>query len=305
MMHQVGWRWQRTIEQPVVVEGFGYITGNWSRVRFRPARPGSGVLFQRIDLRNAPIVPAKIEHVTGANRRTIIGHAPAQVELIEHVMAALAGLKIDNCIVELDAAEPPGLDGSALCFVEALTEEGGIQLQREKRPIYGVTEPITVTDGRATLTIHPNDEPGLTVSYILDYGYHSPIGCHRHTQRVTADRFLNELAMCRTFLTATEASTMQQLGIGANTTSADLLVYGEHGPIGGNMVRYANEPARHKALDIVGDMALFAGDLHGHIVGYKSGHALNAVLVRRLTQELAVPQAEQQGVSMRPLLRVA
>ena len=304
MMHQVGWRWQRTIVQPVVVEGFGYITGSWSRVRFRPARANTGVLFQRVDLREAPIVPARIEHVTGANRRTIIGHAPAQVELIEHVMAALAGLKIDNCIVELTAAEPPGLDGSSLCFVESLTEEGGVELQYEKRPIYGVEEPITVTDGRATLTMHPSDEPGLTVSYILDYGHHSPIGCHRHTQRITADRFLNELAMCRTFLTEAEANTMQQLGIGVNTTAADLLVYGNTGPIGGNTVRYANEPARHKALDILGDMALFNGDLQGHIVGYKSGHALNAVLVRRLTQELALPQATPQ-VSRRPLLRVA
>ncbi|HMO36740.1 MAG TPA: UDP-3-O-acyl-N-acetylglucosamine deacetylase, partial [Gemmatales bacterium] len=202
MMKQVGWRWQRTIEQPVIVEGFGYITGNWSRVRFRPARPNAGILFQRIDLRNAPVVPAGIEQVTGANRRTIIGHAPAQIELIEHVMAALAGLKIDNCIVELNTAEPPGLDGSSQCFVEALTEEAGIQLQREKRLIYSVCEPITVTDGRATLTMHPSDEPGLKVSYILDYGYSSPLGCHRHTQRITADRFLNELAMCRTFLTA-------------------------------------------------------------------------------------------------------
>lgn len=304
MMHQVGWRWQRTIVQPVVVEGFGYITGSWSRVRFRPARPNTGVLFQRVDLREAPIVPARIEHVTGANRRTIIGHAPAQVELIEHVMAALSGLKIDNCIVELTAAEPPGLDGSALCFVESLTEEGGVQLQYEKRPIYGVEEPITVTDGRATLTLHPSDEPGLTVSYILDYGHHSPLGCHRHTQRITSDLFLNELAMCRTFLTTAEANTMQQLGIGANTTASDLLVYGDKGPIGGNTVRYANEPARHKALDILGDMALFNGDIQGHIVGYKSGHALNAVLVRRLTQELALPQATPT-VSMRPLLRVA
>lgn len=304
MMHQVGWRWQRTIEQPVVVEGYGYITGKWSRVRFRPARPNSGILFQRIDLREAPIIPAKIEHVTGANRRTIIGHAPAQVELIEHVMATLAGLKIDNCIVELNNAEPPGLDGSAQCFVESLTEEGGVVLQYEKRPIYAVKEPVTVTDGRATLTIHPSESPGLTISYILDYGYHSPLGCHRHTQLVTPDRFLNQLAMCRTFLTAAEASTMQQLGIGANTTAADLLVYGDHGPMGGNAVRFANEPARHKALDILGDMALLEGDLQGHIVGYKSGHALNAVLVRRLTQELAVPQATS-NVSMRPLLRVA
>jgi UDP-3-O-[3-hydroxymyristoyl] N-acetylglucosamine deacetylase len=304
MMHQVGWRYQRTIEQPVVVEGIGYITGNWSRVRFRPARPNSGVLFQRIDLRDAPIIPARIEHVTGANRRTIIGNAPAQVELIEHVMAALSGLKIDNCIVELTAAEPPGLDGSALCFVEALTEEGGIVLQREKKPIYSVKEPITVTDGRATLTWHPSEEAGLTVSYILDYGYHSPIGCHRHTQRITPDRFLNELAMCRTFLTSSEATTLQQLGIGSNTTAADLLVYGEHGPIGGNSVRFANEPARHKALDILGDFALFPGDLQGHVVGFKSGHALNAVMVRRLVQDLAKPQTSQNH-SVRPLLRVA
>lgn len=304
MMQQVGWRWQRTIEQPVVVEGIGYITGKWSRLRFRPAPPNTGILFQRIDLAEAPVIPARVGHVTGANRRTIIGHAPAQVELIEHVMAALAGLRVDNCVVELTAPEPPGLDGSSLCFVEAICEEGGVRWQREKRPIYAVSEPVTVTDGRATLTLHPPELPGLRVSYLLDYGTQGPIGCHRHSRRITPESFVHDLAMCRTFLLVTEAETLRQSGIGLNTTAADLLVFGDRGPVGGNRLRFADEPARHKALDIVGDLALFGADLHGHIVGYKSGHALNAMLVRRLAQELAVPRAGT-GVSVRPLLRVA
>src|SRR5262245_9715549 len=286
MIHQVGWRWQRTLQQPVVVEGIGFITGKWSRVRFRPAPPNTGILFQRIDLSEAPVIPARVEHVTGANRRTIIGHAPAQIELIEHVMAALAGLRIDNCVVELNAPEPPGLDGSSLCFVEAIIEEGGVRLQREKRLIYAVTEPVTVTDGRATLTLHPAEGPGLRVSYLLDYGAHGPIGCHRHSQPVTPERFLHDMAMCRTFLLVSEAETLRQSGIGLNTTAADLLVFGDQGPVGGNKLRFADEPARHKALDIVGDLALFGADLAGHVIGYKSGHALNAMLVRRLVQEL-------------------
>jgi UDP-3-O-acyl N-acetylglucosamine deacetylase len=304
MIQQVGWRWQRTLQEPVVVEGTGYITGKWSRVRFRPAPPNTGILFQRIDLSEAPVIPARVEQVTGANRRTIIGHAPAQVELIEHVMAALAGLKIDNCVVELTAPEPPGLDGSSLCFVEAIIEEGGVRLQRERRGIFAVSEPVTITDGRATLTLHPADEPGLRVSYLLDYGTQGPIGCHRHSQPVTPERFLHDLAMCRTFLLVGEAETLRQSGIGLNTTAADLLVFGDTGPVGGNRLRYADEPARHKALDIVGDLALFGADLHGHVIGYKSGHALNAMLVRRLVQELALPQATP-SVSTRPLLRVA
>lgn len=304
MIQQVGWRWQRTIEQSVIIEGIGYITGRWSRVRFRPAPPNTGILFQRVDLPAAPVVPARIDQVTGANRRTIIGHAPAQVELIEHVMAALAGLRIDNCIVELNAPEPPGLDGSSLYFVEALIEEGGVQMQRDRRPIYAVLEPLTVTDGRATLTLHPQDEPHLQVSYILDYGPLNPIGYHRHSQQVTPDRFLNEMAMCRTFLLESEAETLQQLGIGQNTTVADLLVFNPQGVMGGNTLRFANEPARHKALDMVGDLALLGADLHGHLVGYKSGHALNAMLVRRLAQELAVPQTTSRQTH-RPFLRVA
>jgi UDP-3-O-acyl N-acetylglucosamine deacetylase len=304
MLVQVGWRWQRTIEHPVVIEGIGYITGRWSRLRFRPAAPGTGILFQRIDLLNAPVIPARIERVTGANRRTIIGHAPAQVELIEHVMAALAGLRIDNCVVELNAPEPPGLDGSARCFVEALAEEGGVVFQRERRPIYGVEEPITVTDGRATLTLHPADDPHLRLSYILDYGMGNPIGCHRYSEIFDSVRFLNDIAMCRTFLLSNEAETLQQLGIGQNTTAADLLVFGERGLEGGNSLRFANEPARHKALDMIGDLALLGADLHGHAIGYKSGHALNAMMVRRLNQELMLPQTLSPSNS-RPLLRVA
>jgi UDP-3-O-acyl N-acetylglucosamine deacetylase len=304
MMYQVGWRWQRTIACSVSVEGIGYITGRWSRLRFRPAPPNTGVLFQRIDLAEAPVIPARVEQVTGANRRTIIGHAPAQVELIEHVMAALMGLRIDNCIVEVNAPEPPGLDGSALCFAQALMEEGGILLQREPQPVFAADEPVTVTDGRATLTLHPCEEPELRISYLLDYGARSPIGYQRHSQVIRPELFMHEMAMCRTFLLVSEAETLRQLGIGQNTTTADLLVFDQQGVMGGNSLRFANEPARHKALDMVGDLGLLGADLQGHLVGYKSGHALNAMLVRRLVQELMQPQAVPAS-SMRPLLRVA
>jgi UDP-3-O-acyl-N-acetylglucosamine deacetylase len=224
--------------------------------------------------------------VTGTQRRTTLGHAPGQVTLVEHVLAALAGLRIDNCYVEVDGPEPPGLDGSARTFVDALQQAGSV-LQPARRSVWSVTEPIYVATGGATLTLHPTDEPKLKVSYLLDYGPVSPIGRQSHTQVVTPDTFAHELAEARTFLLAEEAIELRRQGIGLRTTAADLLVIGPGGRPIGNQLRHADELARHKILDIVGDLSLFGHDLCGHVVAYRSGHPLNIELARELTRRLA------------------
>jgi UDP-3-O-acyl-N-acetylglucosamine deacetylase len=206
------------------------------------------------------------------------------VALVEHVLAALAGLRIDNCYVELDAPEPPGLDGSALLFVRVL-REGGCVLQPAPRPVWGVERPVVVGHNGATLALHPAGD-GLRISYLLDYGPGSPIGRQAHTQEVTPQGFATEVAPCRTFILEEEGADLRRQGLGARTTFADLLVFGRRGPID-NRLRFANEPARHKILDLVGDLALFDGDLCGHVVAYRSGHPLNVELVRALTASLA------------------
>jgi UDP-3-O-acyl N-acetylglucosamine deacetylase len=283
-MRKLGQRPPRTIARPASLHGIGFLTGATVRLRFAPAPPGTGIVFVRTDLQPAAHIPARHDHVTGTQRRTTLGDAPAQVGLVEHVLAALAGLRIDNCFVELNAPEPPGLDGSAWGFVEALLD-AGVAPQPGQRGVWGVNEPVVVRAGGATLALHPRDE-GLRVSYFLDYGHGSPIDRQSHTQTLTPESFINDLACCRTFILESEIAELRSQGLGTRTTTADLLVFGPQGPVN-NRLRFANEPARHKVLDIVGDLALLGQDLRGHVVAYRSGHPLNVELVRTLGRDLA------------------
>ena len=166
------YRYQRTLARPAGVDGVGFLTGAVVRLRFRPAPPDTGLVFVRTDLRPAARVPARIELVTGTQRRTVLGRGPAQIGLVEHVLAALAGLRIDNCLIELDAPEPPGLDGSAQRFVDILLEAGTV-LQPARREVWGVRRPVVVRQGGATLTLHPDDSDDLKITYVLDYGLDS------------------------------------------------------------------------------------------------------------------------------------
>ncbi len=275
---------QRTLARPAEIEGVGFLTGATVRLRFVPAPPCTGIVFLRTDLRPAVAVPARAGHVTGTQRRTTLGRPPAQVELVEHVLAALAGLRIDNCTVELNAPEPPGLDGSAQGFLDVLSRAGAVA-QPVRRETWGVTDPITVCQNGATLTLHPAATATLKISYFLDYGAGAAIDRQTHTEVIRPGTFAHQLAGCRTFLLEREAAELRAQGLGARTTPADLLVFGSHGPIG-NRLRYANEPARHKILDLIGDLALFGHDLCGHVVAYRSGHPLNVELVRVLTRRL-------------------
>jgi UDP-3-O-[3-hydroxymyristoyl] N-acetylglucosamine deacetylase len=297
-VRRFSYRYQRTLARPAEVCGVGYLTGATIRLRFLPAPPSSGVVFVRTDLRPRLHVPAHINHVTGTNRRTTLGHPPAQIGLVEHVLAALAGLRIDNCQIELNAPEPPGLDGSAHDFVTVLLD-AGICRQVARRPIFGVEQSIVLAARGATLALHPPlqslfhppaepraaAEHELYLSYFLDYGLTSPIARQVHTQALTPGSFARELAVCRTFILEEEAAELRRLGLGTRTSTSDLLVFGPRGPVD-NALRFANEPARHKVLDLVGDLSLLGADLCGHVVAYRSGHPLNVELVRLLHQQL-------------------
>ena len=273
----------------------GLVTGAKVRLRFCRAPANTGIAFLRTDVPGAVPVPARPERVTGTQRRTTLGAGVNQITLVEHVLAALGGLRIDNCIVEMDGPEPPGLDGSARGFVEALLK-GGVASQDAGRGIWGVDEPIIIRQDGATLSLHPAAEIGLRISYFLDYGLRSPIAPQTHTETITPECFQNELADCRTFILEAEAEELQRQGIGRHLTPAHVLVFGRRGPVG-NRLRRPNEPARHKILDLVGDLALCSFDLAGHLVAYRSGHPLNVELGRTLAQtvrataSVAVPVA--------------
>ncbi|HEV3142253.1 MAG TPA: UDP-3-O-acyl-N-acetylglucosamine deacetylase [Gemmataceae bacterium] len=283
-MKRLGFRPQRTLARSVSVSGVGLLFGDRVRVRFRPAAPDSGIIFLRTDLRQPLRLAARYAHVTGTHRRTTLGQPPHQITLVEHVLAALAGLRIDNCQVEINGEEPPGLDGSSGRFVQALLSVG-IIAQQAQHAIWSVSEPLTVEQGDAKLTIAPAQNHELQISYLLDYGERRSIVRQKHSQTITPESFARELANCRTFLLEHEADILQRQGVGVHITPADLLVFGAHGPID-NELRFANEAARHKVLDIIGDLALLGRDLRGTITAQRSGHPLNIELVRKLGKML-------------------
>lgn len=292
-MKRIDHRWQQTIAKAAEVQGTGYVTGKHVRLRFRPASPNTGIVFIRTDLGSQACIRACVDEVTGTSRRTTLGHPPIHVSLVEHVLAALSGLRIDNCYVELDAPEPPGLDGSAHAFVKAILN-AGVSVQYERQDIWTVDRPLFYAAPEATITLHPLDTPELRVSYLLDYGPDSPIPWQMCTVAITPGSFASQVSSCRTFVTESEAIALRSQGIGSNSVVSDLLVFGRHGPIE-NTLRFGNEPARHKILDILGDLSLIGCDLRGHVVAYRSGHPHNVALVRLLSLQM-------QNILRRPCL---
>jgi UDP-3-O-[3-hydroxymyristoyl] N-acetylglucosamine deacetylase len=290
-VNRVRYRAQQTLAGPAEVRGIGFITGADIRLRFLPAPANSGVVFARTDLGPKALIPARLEMVTGTQRRTTLGSPPVTVGLVEHVLAALAGLHIDNCLVEINAPEPPGLDGSAWGFVAAL-RQAGTRLLPARRAVWKPTASIVVRQPGATLALHPTPEDDLRISYLLNYGTLSPICPQRRSATMTPQSFANELASCRTFLLEEEAHMLRQQGLGARTTLADLVVFGPRGPMG-NKLHWADEPARHKILDIIGDLSLLGHDLAGHVVAYRSGHPLNIDLGRAVSQYISGSEKRQ------------
>jgi UDP-3-O-[3-hydroxymyristoyl] N-acetylglucosamine deacetylase len=281
----IGYRPQRTLAATAELEGVGFITGARVRVRFRPSPIDTGRVFRRTDQALAAAIPARADCVSGTDRRTTLGPPASGVTLVEHLLAALAGLRIDNCLIELDGPEPPGLDGSADGFVTALAAAGTVN-QAALRPIYTPTAPVVVSRDGATIGLHPATDTDLRASYLLDYGVFARIPRQTYTLEVRPGEFAREVAPCRTFVTAAEADALRAQGIGKHLTPADLVVFGDRGPIH-NRLRFADEPARHKVLDMIGDLALCGFDLAGHLVAYRSGHALNVELARQLAAAAA------------------
>lgn len=289
-------RLQRTIARDAEVRGVGFIQGTDVAVRFRPATADQGVVFVRTDLPGRPSVPAHIRHVIPRQRRTTLQQGEATVEMVEHVMAALSGLRIDNCVVEIDAPETPGCDGSSQAFVDALTGAGVVELDRQRDTLV-IERPVTVREGNAVLTAHPGGDEGLVLSYHLDYGRQTPIGAQSLFVDISPETFRDELAASRTFLLENEAQALRAAGIGSRTTESDLLIFGPNGVIG-NELRYRDECVRHKILDMLGDLALLDKDLSGHVVAHRSGHQLNAALVRKLLEAVEAessPKVPAQG----------
>lgn len=257
-------------------------------MEFHPAPADTGVVFVRTDLPTPVRIPAHVARRVESPRRTTLCFGPAAVEMVEHILAALAGLQIDNCEVRVDAEEMPGCDGSALAFVAAL-DGAGVVTQNAPRRALQVRRTIRVGTADSWVEARPTGAPGMSVRFLLDYGPHSPIGKQSITLPITPDSFRRELADCRTFVLLSEAQWLRSRGLAQRASYNDLLVFDQNGPIE-NRLRRHDECARHKALDLVGDLALAGVDLLGHFVAHRSGHRLNAELVRMLLSESEVTQ---------------
>lgn len=280
-------RMQRTLARPAVYRGFGFLTGAEITLTCRPADEDAGIAFQRLDLPGTAPIPASLEFVVPRQRRTAISAGGATVEMIEHVMAALAGLQIDNCLVQLDAPEPPGADGSSLPFVQALLEAGVVE-QSAPRDVLVIDSESRVSGEQGEsgeISAGPVPRRTLVITYELDYGPRSPIRPQQHTFEFSPELFVTNLAFARTFLLEAEAQALKAQGYGARVTERDLLIFGPHGPIG-NELRAVDECVRHKILDCVGDFALLGCDVHGHFRAFRSGHALNHAICRRVAPGL-------------------
>lgn len=274
-------RRQRTIARPASVRGIGLFHGADVTLRFLPAPENHGIAFQRTDLADSPVVPALIDYAQSQPRRTAIAYRGASVETIEHVMAALAGLNIDNCLVQLDGLEPPVGDGSAQHFVDAITDAGIIE-QTALRGWLSVCNKVDVfsLDHQEEIAAAPRRPDGYQLTYELDYG-HPHLPRQRASVEITPRSFLNAVAFARTFVLEDEVAALQAQGFGRRMSPRDLLVFGPRGPID-NQVHTADECARHKLLDCVGDLALIGCDLSGDFVARRTGHHHNRELVRNL-----------------------
>ena len=271
---------EHTIAEQVTVSGRGYWSGLGVNVRFVPAAAGTGICFVRSDLPSQPEIKACVQNRIDSSLRTTIQVGDARVEMIEHVMAALYGLEIDNCVVFVDQMELPGLDGSSASYVHAL-RTAGLVMQAKTRERLVVTHPVRVGTSDGWLEATPSNDGGFSAEYRLDYGPTSPIQPQTYSCCVTPDSFGRQVGAARTFVTAEQAKALHDSGVAPHVTNRDLLVFGPNGPID-NLLRYPDECARHKLLDLIGDISIVGAEIVGKIVSYRGGHQLNGLMAETL-----------------------
>lgn len=302
---------QKSIANPVSLSGRGLFTGAETTLTFKPAPVGHGIVFVRTDLSRPVRIPALVQHVTKRSRRSAIKSGADSVETIEHCMAAVAGLGLDNLEIEVSGGEVPGVDGSCLPFVNALVAAGIVE-QPAERQFLTISEPIEVRDsagGGATLIASPPTGDEFQIIYDLDYGDIEPIkqqlfAYHLNGRSSGASGdgggggkdFSSEIAPARTFVTKAEAEMLRSRGLGTHLQAGDVLVLDTTGPIG-TEYRFPNECVRHKILDLIGDLYLLGCPIKGKIVAYKSGHSLNHALVRKLTQMLQAQRRAKLAIA--------
>jgi UDP-3-O-[3-hydroxymyristoyl] N-acetylglucosamine deacetylase/3-hydroxyacyl-[acyl-carrier-protein] dehydratase len=319
---------QHTIAEPVTLSGVGLHTGVEANMTFLPAPINHGIKFQRVDLPGQPVVEADVDYVVDLSRGTTIEKNGARVNTVEHTLAALVGLEIDNVLIQLDGPEPPIMDGSSIYFVEAL-QRAGLQEQNALRNFFEITESVFYKDESKNIEIAglPLDDYRLTV--MVDYN--SPVLGSQHASLNNIKHFSTEIASCRTFCFLHELEMLykQNLIQGGDLNNAIVVVdrivkddeldylaklfnqpkieVKSEGILNNVQLRYKNEPARHKLLDMVGDLALAGRPIKGQILAARPGHAANVAFAKKLKkimQESAKKTIPDYDPKMPPILDI-
>lgn len=292
---------QKTIKSEGRIAGRGMFGGEESKVVFRPAPTDSGVVFVRTDMPEAVRISAVASNLAERSRRTTIKKGRVSIETVEHCLAAVNALTIDNLVIEIHGSELPGADCSCAEYFKILKRTGLVE-QAQKRKEFVISEPISISAGDASIYALPYADDGLNITYDLDYAGHTAVGRQIFSCRLTPENFEKNLAPARTFLLEAEAKQFQARGMGMHLSPRDILVINSDGPIK-NSFRFPNECVRHKIADLVGDLALVGRGISGRIVAYKSGHSLNQQLVKKL-YEAAERQERMQKFGTDALLDI-
>ncbi len=299
---------QRTIKSAVSVSGAGLHTGQPVTMTFKPAPENHGYKFQRVDLPGRPIVDADVDNVTDTSRGTTISQNGASVSTIEHVLAGLVGLEVDNIMIELDGPETPIMDGSSIMFIEAL-EKAGFEDQEAYREYYNIPYNIHYSepDRKVEMVAMPLDDD-YRFTCMIDYN--SPVLGSQHAAITNLSEFKKEIASCRTFCFLHELEMLLENNLikGGDLNNAIVVVdkqvskeelkhlavlfnrddidVAKEGILNNIELRYQNEPARHKLLDMIGDLALVGVPLRGHIMAARPGHAANIAFAKKIKAQI-------------------
>ena len=271
---------QRTLRRPVSCTGIGLHSGNKVTLSLKPAAADFGIRFHRTDL--GVEIPATITHLRGKQQyQTGLASEAVSVETVEHLLAALSALRIDNAVVELNHPEVPIMDGSAAPWVHLILNEAGVKKLSAPRRYLKVLRPISLAQGDKRISLYPADHLKVTYSISFDH----PLLRHQsRTMRITEDSFVEDIAPARTFGFLKEVEMLRQRGLALGGSLDNAIVLGETGVLN-NTLRFDDEFVRHKILDAIGDLSLVGHPVIGHLVAHRGGHALHTAFAAKILEE--------------------
>jgi len=270
---------QRTLRRPVSCVGIGLHSGNKVQLSLKPAAPDFGIRFRRTDLGHFE-VPATVQHLAGIQLATGLACNEVSVETVEHLLAALVSMNVDNVLIELNSPEVPIMDGSAAPFIY-LIQEAGVKTQPLPRKYLKIVRPIALSRGDKRIALYPSDH--FKVTYSVSYDH--PLLRHQsRTIRITEESFIEDIAPARTFTFLKDVEMLRQNGLALGGSLDNAIVLGETGVLN-NALRFDDEFVRHKILDAVGDLALVGHPVIGHLVAHRAGHALHTEFAAKILEE--------------------